>query len=106
MTLIRGESVNIGGTDYVVPPFTIGLWERFDALVASYGTESGQSVPQMVRHFAPLLVENVQRNYPAFVLAPDDFDLPTFVEVRAACLATTRKANPPQAPANPSTGAA
>ena len=105
MGLIRGETVSIGGADYVVPPFTIGQWERFDALAASYAEQQGPTVPQMVRHFAPLLIENVQRNYPDFAFTPDDFDLPTFVEVRSACLATARKANPPQAPANLSTGA-
>lgn len=105
MGLVRGETVNIGGTDYVVPPFTVGQWERFDALLASYA-EQPQGVAPMVRHFAPALVENVRRNYPDFQMAPDDFDLPTFVEVRAACLATARKENPPKAPADGSTGAA
>ncbi len=103
--MIRGTVVNIGGTDYTVPPFSMGLWERFDAQAKSYEAAQDKGVAQMVRAFVPLLVENLQRNYPDFALAADEWDLPTFMEVRAACLATSRPTNPPQAPANPSTGA-
>ncbi len=103
--MIRGTLVNIAGTDYTVPPFTIGQWERFDAQLKAFDASDDKGVPAMVRSFAPLLAENVQRNHPEFNLAPDEWDLPTFMETRAACLVTSRPANPSSAPANPSTGA-
>ena len=99
--MIRGTVVNIGGTDYTVPPFSVGLWERFDTALKGYDASDNKGVPSMVRTFAPLLAENIQRNAPDFALAPDEWDLPTFLEVRAACLATSRPANPPMAPATP-----
>ena len=103
--MIRGTLVNIGGTDYTVPPFTIGQWERFDAQLKAFNDGEDKGVARMVRDFVPLIVENIQRNHPDFSLAPDEWDLPTFAEARAACLITSRPANPPTAPANPSTGA-
>ena len=103
--MIRGERVDIGGAECVVPPFTIGLWERFDAALKSFDAAGDKGIAALVRTFVPLLVENIRRNAPDFALAPDDWDLPTFLEVRAACLVTSRPANPPQAPANLSTGA-
>ncbi len=102
--MIRGTVVDIAGSDYTVPPFTVGAWERFDALVKAFDA-GDKGVGALVRTFSPLLVENVQRNYPEFALAPDEWDLPTFLEVRAACLVTSRPTNPPQAPASLSTGA-
>ncbi len=103
--MIRGTVVNISGADYTVPPFNMGLWERFDAQAKVFDAGDDKGIVKMVRDFAPLIVENVQRNYPEFSLATDEWDLPTFMEARAACLATSRPANPPSAPANPSTGA-
>ena len=103
--MIRGTVVNIAGTDYTVPPFTIGQWEAYDAALKAYAAPGDAGVPGMVRAIAPLLVENIRRNYPDFALGADDWDLPTFLEARAACLATSRQANPPSAPSNPSTGA-
>lgn len=103
--MIRGTVVNIAGTDYTVPPFTIGQWEAYDAALKGYTAQGDAGVPGMVRAIAPLLVENIRRNYLDFALAADDWDLPTFLEARAACLATSRQANPPSAPSNPSTGA-
>lgn len=103
--MIRGTVVNILGTDYTVPPFTVGQWERFDAQLKAFDGGDDKGVASMARSFVPLIVENIQRNHPEFSLAPDDWDLPTFMEARAACLATSRPANPPSAPANPSTGA-
>ncbi|MDE1988898.1 MAG: hypothetical protein KGI82_00380 [Betaproteobacteria bacterium] len=104
--MIRGTVVNIAGTDYTVPPFKMGLWERFDALVAQFRAAEDKSVPAMVATFAPLLVDNLRRNYPEFTLDAGEWEFPTFTEVRDACLVTSLPANPPQAPANPSTGAA
>ncbi len=105
MGLIRGTTVNIGGNDYTVPPFTIGQWERFDAAGKALQDAEDKGVVAMVRAFSPLLVENIQRNHPDFAMAAEEWDLPTFLEARAACLVTSRQANPPTAPANPSTGA-
>ncbi len=104
--MIRGTIVNIGGTDYTVPPFNMGLWERFDAQIKAYDQGDDKSVVGMVRGFVPMIAENIQRNYPEFSVGPDEWDLPTFLEARAACLATSRPANPPGAPSSPSTGAA
>ena len=103
--MIRGTVVNIAGTDYTVPPFTIGQWERFDAQIQAFNAGEDKGMPAMVRAFVPLVVENVQRNHPEFSLAPEDWDLPSFLEARAACLVTSRPPNPPVAPSNPSTGA-
>lgn len=103
--MIRGTLVNIGGADYTVPPFNIGQWERFDAQLKTFNDGEDKGIARMVRDFVPLIVENIQRNHPDFALAPDEWDLPTFMEARAACLATSRPPNPPGAPANPSTGA-
>lgn len=62
--MIRGMVVNIMGTDYTVPPFTVGQWERFDGLVKAYDASGDKGVPAMVRALAPLITENIQRNAP------------------------------------------
>lgn len=97
--MIRGTVVNIGGTDYIVPPFNIAMWERPECNVAS---DPDETPPALLRRIGPVLLDNLARNYPeidkAAMLA--ELDLPTFVELRGAAMATRHEApNPPSAPA-------
>jgi len=60
--MIHGFKVNIGGTDYTVPPFNLTFSERCENLVKKAPKNAGLS--DQMRLFNPLLVENLQRNYP------------------------------------------
>ena len=97
--MIPGIVVNVGGTEYVVPPFNIAMWERPEFNTPG---ESNETPAALLRRIGPALLDNLARNYPeidkAKIMA--DLDLPTFVELRGAAT-TVRHApvNPPTAPA-------
>jgi len=97
--MIPGTVVNIGGTNYTVPPFNIAMWER-----PEFNTEGDpQETPaNLLRRIGPALLDNLARNYPDIdkVAMLADLDLPTLVELRGAAT-TVRHApvNPPIAPA-------
>lgn len=97
--MIPGTVVNVGGTDYTVPPFNIAMWER-----PEFNTESdpNEKPADLLRRLGPTLIDNLARNYAdidkAAMLA--DLDLPTFVELRGAATTVRHAApNPPNAPA-------
>lgn len=98
-----GIVVDVNGTNYTVPPFSIGLWERFEEAGKS---ETPRTVSQTLRAVGPIVVENLARNYPDVDQAKlmDGLDLPTFNELAAAGMASKRAANPTITPASPSTG--
>jgi hypothetical protein len=99
MSMIPGTVVNVGGTEYVVPPFNIAMWERpeFNA-----DPDPNEKPPELLRRIGPALLDNLARNYPEIdkntMLA--DLDMPTFLELRGAGMAMRHApANPPNAPA-------
>lgn len=108
--MIAGVAVNIGGTNYTVPPFNIGLWERWEDAQAKVNAEPDKRISAMLRDLGPVLIANVQRNYPEAQESAlmDALDLPAFNELREACHAMRRggDATPTNAPAASPTGAA
>ena len=104
--MIRGQVVNIAGTDYTVPPFNIAHWELYEEAERA-NAEQPPSIVRMLKVLGPILVSNIRRNYPDASEAAimDALDVPTFNDLRVAALTVKHTANPPTAPANPSTGA-
>lgn len=97
--MIQGTVVNVGGTDYTVPPFNIAMWER-----PEFNTEPepGETPATLLRRLGPSLLDNLARNYPDIdrtaIMA--DLDLPTLLELKAAAMAVRHPpVNPPNAPA-------
>ena len=107
--MIHGRQVLIGESLYIVPPFNIDMLERLDALDRENAPDKTTTI-DLLKHIGPLVVENVQRNYPQLDLAAvmKDMDAALYVELRAAGFATKRETapNPTPAPVTPSTGAA
>lgn len=108
--MILGKKVKIGEAEYTVPAFNIAHWEAWEA-VEKEAKESGETpaISATLKRFCPALLSNLRRNYADLDEARvmQDMDLVSFNELRAAAQAVDRDvpANPPIAPANPSTGA-
>lgn len=96
--MIPGTVVNVGGTEYVVPPFNIAMWERPEF---NEDGDPNEKPAALLRRIGPALIDNLARNYPDIDKAAmlDQLDLPTFVELRGAAT-TVRHApvNPQNAP--------
>lgn len=108
--MIPGIVVNVGGTNYTVPPFNIGLWERWEEAQTKVNADPDKRISGMLRALGPVMVANVQRNYPDAQEAAlmDALDLPAFNDLREACHAMKRGGEgvPTSAPAATPTGAA
>ena len=101
--MIAGTKVTVLGTEYIVPPFNIRMWERPELNTVVENESPGA----MLKRLGPVVLENLARNYPDIDQAKimDDLDLPTFVELRGAGMAMRHESpNPPSAPVAPPTG--
>lgn len=97
--MIRGRVVNVGGTDYIVPPFNVAMWEHPALNVTP---DPNETPAALLRRMGEPLLENLARNYPdidkAAILA--ELDVPTYMELRDAGMAMRHEPpNPQSAPA-------
>lgn len=64
--MIFGTSVNIGGTDYVVPPLNLRTYfDQQDAFKIATDPKDYSQI-EVIEASLTLLVPTIQRNYPAF----------------------------------------
>lgn len=97
--MIPGTVVNVGGTDYTVPPFNIAMWERPELNVEG---DPNEKPADLLRRVGPALLDNLARNYPDIDKAAmlENLDVPTLMELRGAAMAVRHPpVNPQSAPA-------
>lgn len=101
--MIPGIKVNVFGTDYVVPPFNVRMWERPEV-----NERVEKELPAAtIKRMGPVLLDNLARNYPEIEPEKimDDLDLPTLLELQSAAMATRHEPlNPPSASVATPTG--
>jgi hypothetical protein len=65
MTMIKGISVNLGGTDYIVPPLTLNAIEQFQDQLAEYKGGIDSTSTKLVKE---VVLASLKRNYPDMTL--------------------------------------
>jgi hypothetical protein len=108
--MILGKKVRVGDAEYTVPAFNIAHWEAWETVEKeAKGSADAPTISATLKRYCPVLLSNLRRNYADLDEAKmmQDMDLVSFNELRGAAHAVDRDfpANPPIAPANPSTGA-
>lgn len=61
--MIPGEKVNVGGTEYTVPPFNLRVLRQHEEAL-NHKPEGNPSIVNEMERMVPPLLENLQRNYP------------------------------------------
>jgi hypothetical protein len=62
--MIPGINVNLGGTDYTVPPLNLRLFFQFEEQVGVLQNPAAHSIADYAKAASAVLLAVIQRNYP------------------------------------------
>lgn len=62
--MIPGISVNLGGTDYIVPPLNLRTFFQFEEQVGVLQSPGAHSIADYAKAASAVLLAVIQRNYP------------------------------------------
>lgn len=85
---IKGKTVNLGGTDYVIPPLNLRALEQFQEQLAGFnGAVSAQNMSLV----ADIALAALHRNYPELTRdeVAEVIDLGNMAEVMEAVMSTS-----------------
>ncbi|MDE2426906.1 MAG: hypothetical protein KGO96_13480 [Elusimicrobia bacterium] len=101
--MIPGINVNLGGTDYTVPPLNLRLFFQFEEDIAVISSPGQHSLGDTAKASTRVLLAVMQRNYPELTEADllDKLDFVNLNQVVQAMFGQSGFAARPLAPSRP-----
>jgi hypothetical protein len=102
--MFKGISIDLGGTEYVVPPLSLEKLEELEPQFQALATPSA-SLPERVQRLMPILLASFQRNYAEITEAQlrQLLDLPSLNLVVEAIMQANGLRSAPAGEAHPNT---